>query len=126
MDVVRASFEAWKQGDFEKSLSYYDDDATWQTGSVDSAVHCGPSGVARAVEEWVGAFAGYWLEADELIDAGDRVVLLVREGGVGKASGVPVEEEAAMVFTVTDGLITRAWGYTDRAAAFADAGIEAR
>ena len=123
MDVVRACFEAWKAGDFERSLSYYADDAVWQTGSVDSAVHCGPGGVARAVEEWVGAFSGYWLEADELIDAGDSVVVLGREGGVGKASGVPVEEKWALVFTVEEGLIVRARGYTDHAEALADAGL---
>lgn len=124
VEVVRASFEAWQAGDFAKSLSYYAEDAAWQTGSLDTAVYCGPGGVARAVEGWVGAFTGYWLEMDELIDAGDKVVLLMREGGTGKASGVRVEEEAAMVITVTDGRITSARGYTDRAAALRDAGID--
>jgi ketosteroid isomerase-like protein len=124
VEVVRASFDAWRAGDFEKSLSYYAEDAAWQTGPLDTAVYCGRKGVAQAVEAWVGAFTGYWLETDELIDAGDKVVLLAREGGTGKASGVPVEEEAAMVFTVTDGQITRARGYTDRAEALAAAGVE--
>ena len=124
VELVRSSFEAWRAGDFEKSLSYYADDASWQTGSVDSAVHCGPSGVARAVEEWIGAFEGYWLEADELIDAGDSVVLLAREGGVGRASGVRVEGTAAMVFTLRDRQIVSVRGYTDHAEALAAAGVE--
>lgn len=124
VEVVRACVEAWRERDFERSLSFYADDAVWQTGGVDETVYRGPRGVARGVEEWVGAFCGYWLEVDELIEAGDKVLLLVREGGVGKASGARVSEEAAMVFTVTDGLITRARGFTDRAEAFAAAGVE--
>jgi ketosteroid isomerase-like protein len=80
--------------------------------------------VARAVEEWVGAFENYWLEGERLIDVGDgRVLCLVREGGTGKTSGVPVEEEAALVFTVADDRIVSARGYTDRAAARADVGL---
>jgi ketosteroid isomerase-like protein len=123
VDVVRASFEAWKQGDFERSLSHYAEDATWQTGAVDDLVRCGRGGVARAVEEWVGTFTGYWLEADELIDAGDRVVALGREGGAGRASGVPVEEKWALVFRLDSGRIVEARGYTDHAEALADAGL---
>jgi ketosteroid isomerase-like protein len=126
IDVVRACIEAWLEGDFERSLSHYAEDAVWRTGSVDSSVHTGPRGVARAMDEWVGAFTDYWLETEDLIEAGEQVLLLVREGGVGKASGVRVEEEAAMIFTVRDGKIVSACGYTDRAEAFAAAGVEPR
>ena len=126
IDVVRACIEAWHAGDFERSLSYYAEDVTFQTGSVDTSVYRGREGVARGMEEWVGAFTGYWLEDEGLLEAGDKVLFLGREGGVGRTSGVPVEEEVAMIFTVSDGLITRAQGYVDIAAAYADAGIEPR
>jgi ketosteroid isomerase-like protein len=116
-DVVRASLEAWRSGDFERSLSYYAEDVTWQTGGLDSTVLQGREGVARGVKDWIGAFSGYWLEADELIERGDCVLLLLREGGTGKASGVEVEEEGALLFRVRDGLIVRAQGFTDRAEA---------
>ena len=125
-DVVRACIEAWLAGDFERSLSYYAEDAVWQTGGADATVRRGPGGVTRGMEEWVGAFSDYWLEVDELIEAGDRVLMLGHEGGVGKASGVRVSEEAAMLFTVEDGLITSACGFAEHAAGFAAAGIEPR
>jgi ketosteroid isomerase-like protein len=122
--IVQACMQAWQDGDFERSLSYFADDATWETGAVDTRVYCGPAGVARAVEEWIGAFDDYWLEGEGLIDLpGDRVLFMVREGGTGKTSGVPVEEEAALVFTLASGRIAAVRGYTDRSEAYADAGL---
>ena len=78
------------------------------------------------MEEWVGAFSAYWLEVDELIEAGRKVLMLGREGGVGKASGARVSEEAAMVFTVDEGLITAACGFASHAAGYEAAGLEPR
>jgi ketosteroid isomerase-like protein len=123
VEIVRIVFEAWQSGDFETALSYYSDDATFQTGSVDTTVYRGREGADRAMGEWVGAFRDYWVKPEGLIDAGDTVVFMWREGGVGRASGVPVEEEGAMIFTLEDGKIVSSRGYTDRAAACADAGI---
>jgi ketosteroid isomerase-like protein len=125
LDIVRACLEAWRAGDFERALSYYAADVVWQTGGVDSTVFHGREGVARGAEEWIGAFTGYWLEADDLIEAGDCVVLLFREGGAGKASGVQVEEEGALLFRVRGGLIVSAQGFTDRAEGLRAAGLEA-
>jgi ketosteroid isomerase-like protein len=124
VEIVRACFEAWRAGDFERSLSYYAEDTVWQTGSVDSAVYRGRAGVARAMKEWVGTFTDYWAEVEDLIDAGDVVVLLFREGGTGRTSGVRVEEEGALVFTLRDGQIVSGCGYTDRAEGLRAAGLD--
>ena len=124
VQIVCACFNAWREGDFESALSYYADEAAWQTGSVDSTVYRGRDGIAHAVEEWTGAFSDYWLEPEDLIDAGDRVVFLFREGGVGRTSGVRVEEEGALVFTLADGRIVSAQGFTDRADGLRAAGLD--
>jgi len=42
---------------------------------------------------WVAEFDDYWYEVDELIDAGEGVVVFWRHGGVGKTSGIPTEAE---------------------------------
>jgi len=123
LDVVRACFEAWRAGGFERALSYYAEDVVWRTGGVDSTVFHGREGVARGAEEWIGAFTGYWLDAEDLIEVGDCVVLLFREGGVGKASGVQVYEELALVFPVRVGLIVSAQRFADRAEALLVVGV---
>lgn len=122
--VVRDCFEAWRRGDFELSLSYWAEDAVWQSAGVEATAYHGRSGVDRAMVEWTGAFEDYWVEADDLIDAdGGRVVMLWREGGRGKASGVPVEEEGGTVFTLADGKITHARFYDSSAEALAVCGL---
>ena len=125
--VVRACLDAWQRGAFDEALSLYSEDAVWrQTYGVEVRTYRGREGVARSMEEWVGAFVDYWLEFEELIDVGDKVVLVWREGGKGRTSGVEVEDTGATVFTVEDGLITRAEFYPSRAealeAATSDAG----
>jgi ketosteroid isomerase-like protein len=121
--VVADCIEAWQRGDFETSLSYWSEDAVWQSAGVEGTAYRGRAGVERAMEEWTGAFTGYWLQGDELIDAGDRVVLLWREGGRGRTSGVPVEEEGGTVFTIEDGRIVHAQFYDHRADALAACGL---
>ena len=125
VEVVRACLEARERGDFETSLSFYTEDAEWQFDqAVDTRIYRGPDGVARAMEQWVGAFRDYWLEHDQLIDAGGgKVVLLWRQGGEGKTSGVQVEDEGATVFTVEAGRIAGARFYLDRAEALEAVGL---
>ena len=66
------------------------------------------------MEVWIDEFDDYWIERDDLVDAGDAVVLLWRHGGVGKTSGVRVEDEGGTVFHLENGSISRARVYADR------------
>jgi ketosteroid isomerase-like protein len=65
-----------------------------------------------------------WFEPDNLMLAGDRVVVPLRWGGRGKGSGVVFEEREAWVFTVRDGVIVRVEEYGTREAALEAAGLK--
>ena len=64
------------------------------------------------------------VEALELIAAGDRVVMSMRAAGIGQPlrDGDALRDQAAIVFTLRDGLITAMQDYTSRAEALAAAG----
>ena len=64
-------------------------------------------------------------EPEELIDAGDKVLALVRTGGRGKLSGAQVDAHVWNLWTFRDGRAVE-WRYfgDDRAAAFEAAGLE--
>jgi ketosteroid isomerase-like protein len=127
VDVVRSCIEAWRLSDYEESLSYWAEDGIWQSAGVDGTTYRGHAGVTRAMEEWTGAFSDYWLESDDLIDAGDgRVVMLWREGGRGRTSGVPVEEQGSTVFTIENGKIAYAHFYDSKAEALEVCGLSPR
>jgi ketosteroid isomerase-like protein len=70
---------------------------------------------------WAG---GASLEVEELIDAGDQVLVLIRFGGRGKMSGAEVEALVWNVWTFRDGEPVR-WTYfgEDRAEAREAAGL---
>ena len=78
--------------------------------------------IERERQTWEGDRVGY--EPKELIDAGDKVLALVRVSGRGKASGVEVEAYVWNVATFRDGEpVEMTYFGDDRAAAFEAAGL---
>ncbi len=63
------------------------------------------------------------LEPERFVDAGDQVVVLLREYLRGRGSGVELENRTALVIDVSDGLVTGMRGYMDQAAALEAAGV---
>ena len=76
----------------------------------------------REGEMWEGGHTRW--QPEELIDAGDKVLALVRVSARGKASGVPVEAHVWAVSRFSDGKLVE-WTYfgDDRAAAFEAVGL---
>ena len=122
VEIVRASIVALQHGDAKTALSFFSEEVVFEP------LVAGPyHGHAGVVEQWVvfiGEFDDYWFEGEELIDAGDDVVLFWRHGGIGKASGIPVENTGGTVFSLRNGQIAHARVYTDRAQALEAAGLE--
>ena len=76
----------------------------------------------RERQMWAGGHLGY--EPKELIDAGDKVLALIRVRGRGKASGVDVEAYTWNVLTFRDGKpVEQTYFGDDRAAALEAAGL---
>ena len=63
------------------------------------------------------------IEPQEYIDAGDRVVVFLREYQRGKRSGIELVVDTAVVVEVRHGRIVRIQGYMDRAAALEAVGL---
>jgi ketosteroid isomerase-like protein len=66
---------------------------------------------------WLGAWESYTAEAEELIDAGDQVVVVHHEHGRGRGSGAEVDNRSANLFDVRNGKIVRRRPFPDRAEA---------
>ena len=59
----------------------------------------------------------------ELIDAGDRVVALVRLAATGRGSGIEVTQRFATVLTLREGKVVKLISYATRAEALEAAGL---
>lgn len=100
------------------------DTRSYPTFSADSnGVYVGRAAVIEANRHYWGTWDDYYLEAEELIDAGASVVCVVRERGRGKSSGVPVERRWAQIWTFRRGRIIRWELFGDKAAALEATGL---
>jgi ketosteroid isomerase-like protein len=100
--------------------------AGYQTGLSPPCVPkpCGGSKVAHSVlREWTAAFDAFRVEADHFLDAGDRLIVFVRNAGRLKESGMSIENRFVHVWTVRNGRGIRLEGYLDEDKALEAAGL---
>jgi ketosteroid isomerase-like protein len=125
--VVREAFEAFRVGDGEKTAQLVDPEVEFHGtvgGLQEGQIAHGQSEIDQKFEaEDLEAWEERRLEAEEFIDAGDDVVVLLHEYRRGRGSGVELETDTAVVVAVREGRVVRIQGYMDRAAALEAAGL---
>jgi ketosteroid isomerase-like protein len=83
----------------------------------------GPQGLVELLASWYESFDGFGVRAEEFLDAGDQVVVLVEPFGRGAASGVELQEHWAHVWTLQDGRAVRMRLYRNPPEALEAAGL---
>ncbi len=125
--TVREAFEAFLTGDQEKTAQLVDPEVEFHGtvgGLQEGQVAHGQSEIDREFEEVdLEAWEERRLEAEEYIDAGDDVVVLLHEYRRGRGSGVELETKTAVVVAVRGGRVVRVQGYMNRDAALEAAGL---
>ncbi len=84
----------------------------------------GAEGLRDLWEEWLIPFESFRVEPREILDAGDKVLLLGRQIGVTKTGGVEVDNDAAAVFTIRNGRVARVEFHLDVDEARRAAGLD--
>jgi ketosteroid isomerase-like protein len=83
----------------------------------------GYEGIQRWLDELNEVWEDFRFEIEELIDAGDEVVAVVRLVGKGRGSGVPVDQRDIHVVKLRDGRAVHITVYRDRAEALEAVGL---
>ena len=127
--VVRLLYGEWVQGDFSNREPFHEDldfeMSGWTLLQSDPIKARGVDGMARVWREVLGGWDDFRTgPIEELIEAGDQVVVLSRLVGRGRRSGVEVDAPRGAVFTVREGKITRLF-LADREEALEAAGLRA-
>jgi ketosteroid isomerase-like protein len=124
VEIVRRCCDASARGDWEEAITMVDAEIEYDlTTFPEGRVYHGHPGIREAFRIWLGAFDDYTQEYSEIIDAGGAdVVVIGKERGRGKGSGVPVEQDVFAVWTLKHGKAIRIRFFSDRAAALEDAG----
>jgi hypothetical protein len=95
--------------------------AVWQGGAARTYV--GINGFRELWLDWLQPWATYHTRVDELIDAGDRVVVLIRDRARRHDTDIEVELLSGSVWEVRDGRIVRAEFFGNRDEALEAAGL---
>jgi ketosteroid isomerase-like protein len=124
VEIVRGTYEALNRGDLDRLLSAFDTDIV----ILDEKTQVGARGCDQ-YRSWISSYLESWEYyrefPEELIPAGDRVVVHVRSEARGAGSGVPVVERHAEVHTLRDGRIVEVRIYPSFAEALKASGVEA-
>ena len=127
VEIVRRVYESLERRDWDGMADLFDPEVE-QHGTVGGVEE---GNVARGFREvrqlWQKEDDEIWdehrLEPQELIDAGDQVVVFQREYQRGKSSGIELVVETASIFDLRGGRIVRLQGYMDRAKALEAVGL---
>ena len=125
VEIVRNGFEAWDRHDYEAAASHFSPDVEIDVTDrvLNPAIYSGLDGAMRFRDEIAETWDEFHVEIEDLVSAGDEVVVLVRSSGLGRASGAQVDSRAAWVAAVREQRITRLRLYRDRSHALAAVGL---
>jgi ketosteroid isomerase-like protein len=124
VEIVRAIHEGWAAGNFAVGAELFSSGFTWEqhAAAAEPGSRSGDE-VGRTLRNIFDVYADYRIEAEEFIDAGDEVVVMARNSGVAKASGMRVDQLFAFLWTVRDGSVERLRVFTKRHEALEAAGL---
>jgi ketosteroid isomerase-like protein len=112
LDIVKRGYELFAAGDLDGVAALFADDAVMSgaggLGIADTmGVRQGPEGMLTAMQEGLDAFDDFQVEIEDLADAGECVIAVVRISGRGKASGIPQEQRLAHLWVLRNGKVIR-------------------
>ena len=107
VEIVRRAFEAWNSGDPEAAIELLDPDVEWRLppNFPDADGWHGRDAVVEGLANVTGSWDEFRVDVQELIDAGDRVVALVRFHGRAAITGLDLGGVSvdAQIWTLRDG-----------------------
>jgi ketosteroid isomerase-like protein len=127
VEVVRAQFAAFGRGGLEAVTRFWHPDIEWRAveGALDDVgLMRGEDAVRRYYQDWIDTVDHLQVEVVEVIaEAGEQVVVVVRNSGHGRVSGVPSTGRYCVACIVRDGRIVSGREYGTRVQALEAAGL---
>ncbi len=132
MEIVRAAYEHYSQGDFRAAAELLDPhvvlvlDPVFGASLFGSPVDEAFYGI-EAIANFTRAMleeARVTMEAEEIVEAGDSVLVAVHQRITGKMSGVPLESRYFTLWSFRGDKAIRLESFGERAEALEAAGLE--
>jgi uncharacterized protein len=101
VELVRQGFAAWNAEDPEWVLEHMSPEVEWITPDTDPypGTYRGHPGVQEFWSRWRNAVGKLHFAVEEVMDGGDRVVVIARRRARNEQTGLSVDDKIAQVFT---------------------------
>ena len=123
--TIEAIYEEWGAGRFRRLDDLYDPHVTFvlRPEFPDSGVYLGPEEIGRYMRHFLEPWTQIKISAEEIIDAGDSVLVAVRQHGAGRGSGLETELRYFHAWSFRGAKVIRWEGIRDRRDALAAVGL---
>ena len=132
VEIMRAVYDRYRQGDFRASADLLDPHAVlvlskaidWGPETPASGLYVGPEAIAAYTRDsLLKPWADFTMEAEEIVEMGDGVLVTVRQRGVGRTSGVPAELRYFTLWSFRGHKVIRIQSFRERSEALEAAGL---
>lgn len=123
--TMRRIYADWGQGKFSSGVERFDPNVMLVLRSEfpDAGVYVGPQEIANYMRDLFTAWTHFAIEAESFVDAGDTVVVGVRQSGTGPASRVETEIRYFQAWTFRGDAVIRIESIRERAQALEAVGL---
>jgi uncharacterized protein len=129
VEIVQRVTEAFAKGDLDTVFDFVSPTVEWDFSHADTwleeQVFRGYGAIGKFFDSWFGEWDDYRFDVEEVIDAGDKTVVVVHDEGRSKTSGVKLERRHAEVWTVSEEKVVRVEAYDEKAQALEAVGLSA-
>jgi ketosteroid isomerase-like protein len=125
LELIAAVYEAWADGEPDRAVEHLAPNVEWTAieGAPDAGTYRGHDGVRAYMQDWLDDFEVLGFDVLDVIEAGERLVLVTRGTTRGRASGLETQLQYAQVYTFENDLLHRVDEYATREEALAAVGL---
>jgi ketosteroid isomerase-like protein len=123
--IVRRFVDAFNRLDVDALAGEYDPDVElheWPA-APGARTYRGRDGVRAALDSWLEVWEWMRVEIEDLIETGDRVLVILFQRAKGRGSEIEVQTRTFNVYTFRDGKVSRIQLFTEREPALEAAGL---
>ena len=116
LEALKRGYEAWNRGEVEGVFDLVHPEIEWSPGddSPEAGSFKGREGFVSFVGSWAESFDEFRLEPQDMTVEGDHVVVVVRQSGRGRGSGIELDIGTVHVWELRDGLAVAWAAYRNR------------
>jgi ketosteroid isomerase-like protein len=129
VDALRRLYGEWTKGNLWALRDIADPNIEWEWSPNLASLSGGPriyrglDEIGAATLEFLAVWDHYWMTAEDFIEAGDKVVVLMRVHARAASADSALEQRSTAVWTLRNGRAVRVRYYDDRAEALEAVGL---